>query len=62
VVQPEARGETGATMEGMVGEKKFYPNVVSGFVQDMRMLSVVLRQESPAVSQRPALSTADSMA
>jgi hypothetical protein len=34
VVQPEARGETGATMEGMVGEKKFYPNVVSGFVQD----------------------------
>jgi len=33
VVQPEARGETGATMEGMVGEKKFYPNVVSGFVQ-----------------------------
>ena len=34
MVQPEARGETGATMEGMVGEKKFYPNVVSGFVQD----------------------------
>jgi hypothetical protein len=30
--------------------------------EDIRMLSVVLRQESPAVSQRPALSTADSIA
>jgi len=37
-------------------------NQRKGYREDMRMLSVVLRQESPAVSQRPALSTADSMA
>ena len=30
--------------------------------EDIRMLSVVLRQESPAVRERPALSTADSRA
>jgi hypothetical protein len=32
VVQTEVRGETGATLERMVGEEGVYPNAVSGFV------------------------------
>ena len=32
------------------------------FREDMRMLSAVLRQERPAVRERPALSSADSIA
>ncbi len=35
---------------------------MEGYREDIRMLSAVLREERPAVRERPALSSADSIA